>query len=121
MASQALREAPLASRAGLCLGLGLVFAFGCRSPEAPPCPSINWCTTVDRALAMKQTPEVMLLCPIYVAWGKEKGPPPDPAVPPDGEASIDREATRHRRATGASDVCCYRWYQTCPAKPPPPP
>jgi hypothetical protein len=68
---------------------------------------------------MKQTPEVLLTCPVYIAWGKDKGPAPDPGVPPLGEATIDREATRERRGTGASDVCCYRWYEPCASKPPP--
>jgi hypothetical protein len=79
-----------------------------------PCPQGNWCTTIDRASEMKQTPERQLQCAVYIAWGREGGGAPDPALPAVGEGNLDRESTRKQRgAASGSEVCCYHFYASC--------
>jgi hypothetical protein len=63
---------------------------------------------------MRMTPESQLGCPSYIAWGRDGGPPPLAELPGFGEGSIDREATRKRRATGPAEMCCYHWWEPCP-------
>ena len=68
----------------------------------------------------RQTPEQHLLCPIYLGWGREGATEvPTAAIPPHGEATLDKVGTRKQRAAGAAEACCYHWYATCPAPKPP--
>jgi hypothetical protein len=120
-----MRRMPSPVRPWRLAAVVLAFApalLSCKTPP-PACPESDVCVLLEQAMPLQQTRETYLACPIYLGWNREgAGLALAPGLPLRGEAKVDKEATRKRRADvgdeGTPNVCCYHWYAKCPTPAP---
>ena len=95
------------------------------NPEEAPCPSGNWCGTVETATAIapnRGDTEVELDCPIRINGSRQPNP-----INPEAYAGLspkrsmqgafNRHGTELARADGKPDACCYHWFEYCSGRP----
>lgn len=95
------------------------------NPEEDPCPSGNWCGTIDTAMAVAPNSQAIakeMDCPTRIVGSKKPSPvkgakyaglSPNNAM----QGSLNQHGTELAREAGKADACCYHWFDYCSGRP----
>ena len=95
------------------------------NPEEEPCPSGNWCGTVDTALAIAPNPSAVpkeMDCPTRIVGShkdkKVEGPRYAGLSSKNNmQGALNQHGTELKRADGKDNACCYHWFEYCSGRP----
>ncbi len=94
------------------------------NPEEEPCPSGNWCGSIESAMAIAPNPEAVpkeMDCPVRiggVTGTKIEGPKyAGLSSKPSMQGALNQHGTELARAAGKDNQCCYHWFEYCSGRP----
>lgn len=95
------------------------------NPEEDPCPSGNWCGTIDTAMALAPNAQAIakeMDCPTRIVGSKKPSPVKGPKYAGLSsnnamQGSFNQHGSELARAAGTEDACCYHWFDYCSGRP----
>lgn len=95
------------------------------NPEEAPCPSGNWCGTIETAMAVAPNPDAIakeMGCPTRIVGSHNPSPIKGAAYQGLSDktamqGTLNQHGTELARADDRDDACCYHWFEYCSGRP----